>query len=97
MFAEIRFGQPAFFVEPVSASGAGTLLACIEKAAGRLCEDVKLFDVYRGERLGKGRKSLAFSVSFRAPDHTLTEAEITAAMDKILKNAQKNCGAEIRA
>ena len=76
---------------------AGTLLACIEKAAGKLCEDVKLFDVYRGERLGNGRKSLAFSVSFRAPDHTLTEAEITAAMDKILKNAQKNCGAEIRA
>ncbi len=77
--------------------GAGTLLACIEKAAGRLCEDVKLFDVYRGERLGRGKKSLAFSVSFRAPDHTLTEAEITAAMDKILKNAQKSCGAEIRA
>ena len=76
--------------------GAGTLMACIEKAAGKLSEGVKLFDVYRGERLGKDKKSLAFSVSFRAADHTLTDAEISAAMDKILKTAEKTFGAEIR-
>ena len=77
--------------------GAGTLLNAIEKAAGKLCEGVKLFDVYRGERLGEGKKSLAFSVSFRSPDHTLTEAEISAAMDKILAAVSKNYGAAIRA
>ncbi len=77
--------------------GAGNLLATIEKAAGKLCESVKLFDVYRGERLGADKKSLAFSVCFRSPDHTLTEAEISAAMDKILTAAAKSCGAAIRA
>ncbi|MBQ3079418.1 MAG: phenylalanine--tRNA ligase subunit beta [Clostridia bacterium] len=76
---------------------AGDLMAAIEKAAGKLCEGVKLFDVYRGERLGEGKKSLAFSIIFRSPDHTLTEQEITSAMDKILKTSEKNFGAVIRA
>ena len=77
--------------------GAGLLMAAIEKAAGKLCEGVKLFDVYRGERLGEGKKSLAFSLSFRSPDHTLTDAEIGAAMDKVLAAAAKNYGAALRA
>lgn len=76
--------------------GAGTLMACIERAAGKLGESVKLFDVYRGERLGNDKKSLAFTIAFRAPDHTLTEAEINTAMEKILKSAEKSLGAEIR-
>ena len=77
--------------------GAGTLLKAIYKAAGKLCEDVKLFDVYRGERLGAGKKSLAFSIYFRSPDHTLTDAEINAAMDKIISSTAKSFGASIRA
>ena len=77
--------------------GAGDLLRVIERAAGKLCEGVKLFDVYRGERLGEGKKSLAFTIWFRSPDHTLTEQEISAAMDKILAAASKNAGAVIRA
>ena len=76
--------------------GAGLLMAAIEKAAGKLCEGVKLFDVYRGERLGEGKKSLAFSIYFRSPDHTLTEAEINTAMDKVLAAAGKSFGAVIR-
>ena len=76
--------------------GAGNLLKAIEKAAGKLCESVSLFDVYRGERLGAGKKSLAFSVSFRSSDHTLTDAEISAAMDKILSVTEKTFGAAIR-
>ena len=76
--------------------GAGTLMDAIEKAAGKLCEGVKLFDVYRGERLGENKKSLAFSIFFRSPDHTLTDAEIGAAMDKILSAAEKKFGAAIR-
>ena len=76
--------------------GAGDLLRVIERAAGKLCEGVKLFDVYRGERLGEGKKSLAFTIWFRSPDHTLTEQEISAAMDKILAAASKNAGAVIR-
>ena len=63
---------------------------------GRIRKWIKLFDVYRGERLGENKKSLAFSIAFRSPDHTLTEAEITSCMDKILKNAEKSHGAVIR-
>ena len=77
--------------------GAGTLLNTIEKAAGKLCENVKLFDVYRGERLGGGKKSLAYTVTLRSPDHTLTDAEINAAMEKVLSQAEKLHGAVIRA
>ena len=77
--------------------GAGTLQSAIERAAGKLCEGVKLFDVYRGERLGMGKKSIAFTITFRSLDHTLTDAEINAAMDKILSAVSKNLGAVIRA
>jgi phenylalanyl-tRNA synthetase beta chain len=68
----------------------------MEKAGGKLLEEIKLFDVYRGERLGEGKKSLAFSLSFRSPDHTLTDAEITAAMDKVLSQTGKQYGANLR-
>ena len=75
---------------------AGDLMKCMEKAGGKLLEEIKLFDVYRGERLGEGKKSLAFSLSFRSPDHTLTDAEITAAMDKVLSQTGKQYGANLR-
>ncbi|MBQ4226930.1 MAG: phenylalanine--tRNA ligase subunit beta [Clostridia bacterium] len=77
--------------------GAGRLMGEIERSAGKLCEGVKLFDVYRGERLGEGKKSLAFTITFRAQDHTLTESEIGAAVEKILKDTGKKLGAVIRA
>lgn len=75
---------------------AGPLMGAIEKAAGKLCEQVKLFDLYRGDKLGENKKSLAFSITFRAPDRTLTENEIMAAMDKILLAVKQRFGAEIR-
>lgn len=75
---------------------AGDLMKCMEKAGGKLLEEIKLFDVYRGERLGADKKSLAFSLSFRSPDHTLTDAEITAAMDKVLAQTGKQYGANLR-
>ena len=75
---------------------AGDLMKCMEKAGGKLLEEIKLFDVYRGERLGEGKKSLAFSLSFRSPDHTLTDAEITAAVDKVLSQTGKQYGANLR-
>ena len=79
------------------AVGAGDLLGTIEKAAGKLCENVKLFDVYKGERLGQGKKSLAYTIMLRSPDHTLTDSEINAAMDKVLGSVQKAYGAVLRA
>ena len=78
------------------AVGAGTLMDAIRKAAQKTLEDVKLFDIYRGEKLGGGRKSVAYSITLRAPDRTLTDEEISATMDKVLK-ALKTFGAELRA
>ena len=79
------------------AVGAGTMLDAIRAAAGKLLEDAKLFDIYRGEMLGTTRKSVAFAITLRAPDRTLTDEEINAAMEKVLKALEKDFGAELRA
>ena len=76
-------------------AGAGTMMDAIRRAAAKTLEDVKLFDIYRGDKLGAGKKSVAYSMSFRAPDRTLTDDEIQNTMDKILK-ALKDFGAELR-
>ena len=78
------------------AVGAGTMMDAIRAAAARTLEEVKLFDIYRGDKLGQGKKSVAYAMTFRAPDRTLTDEEITATMDKILR-ALKDFGAELRA
>jgi phenylalanyl-tRNA synthetase beta chain len=76
---------------------AGTLARTLREGAGELCESVRLFDVYRGEQIGAGRKSLAFALRFRAPDRTLTEAETAAARDDAVALAAERHGAEQRA
>ena len=75
----------------------GPVMAAMEKAAGALLEECRMFDVYRGAQLGEGKKSVAFSLTFRSADHTLTEAEITAAMEKVLKACAQEFNAVIRA
>ena len=77
--------------------GAGTMMDAIRAAAGKLLEDAKLFDIYRGEKLGAQRKSVAFAITLRAPDRTLTDEEINAAMEKVLKALSEKFGAELRA
>ena len=67
----------------------------IRKAGGKLLEELTLFDVYEGEQVEKGKKSVAFSLRFRAADHTLKEEEITPVIDKILKKLE-DAGAQIR-
>ena len=58
--------------------------------------DINL-DIYRGEKLGAQRKSVAFAITLRAPDRTLTDEEINAAMEKVLKALSEKFGAELRA
>ncbi|MFZ0755893.1 MAG: hypothetical protein WAN00_19160, partial [Trebonia sp.] len=65
--------------------------------AGDLLEDVRLFDVYTGAQLGDGRKSLAYTLRFRAPDRTLTAAEVTTARDAAVAEAGQRTGAVPRA
>ncbi len=74
----------------------GPVMAAMEKAAAALLEECRMFDVYRGAKLGDNKKSVAFSLTFRSADHTLTEAEITAAVEKVLKACEKEFGAVIR-
>lgn len=74
----------------------GPLLADMAHTAGSILEDAKMFDVYRSVAVGKDMKSVAFSFVFRAADHTLTEAEITKAMDKLQKVAADKYQAVIR-
>ena len=89
-------GVPVTVVTAASGTYEETLMADMAKAAGAILEDVKLFDVYRSAALGADMKSVAFAFVFRGADRTLTEQEITAAMDKILKVAAEKYNAVIR-
>jgi phenylalanyl-tRNA synthetase beta chain len=75
---------------------AGDILSCIEKNAGEFFESAELFDVYTGDQLGEGKKSLAFSIVFRAKDRTLLDEEANAARDAIVAAAEQEFGAKIR-
>ncbi|MGH3682595.1 MAG: hypothetical protein ACRDT2_20375, partial [Natronosporangium sp.] len=70
--------------------------AALRVGAGELLESVRLFDVYAGEQLGQGRKSLAYTLTFRAPDRTLTTEEAVAARDAAVAAAASRTGAELR-
>ena len=76
---------------------AAELAATLREGAGPLCESVRLFDVYTGQQVGEGRKSLAFALRFRAPDRTLTEKDTAAARDAAVELAVQRHGAEQRA
>jgi phenylalanyl-tRNA synthetase beta chain len=72
------------------------LTATLRRGAGELLEDVRLFDVYTGDQIGPGKRSLAFALRFRAPDRTLTVAEATAARDAAVAAAADTHGATLR-
>ncbi len=74
----------------------GTVANVIKKAAGKLCEGVALFDLYRGTNIGEGNKSLAFRVTFRAPDRTLTVEEADKVAAKIIKDLEFKLGIKLR-
>lgn len=68
----------------------------IVKNGGGLLESVNLFDVYMGKQIPDGKKSVAYSVVFRAADRSLTADEVNAVFDKILSGLEKNTGAQLR-
>lgn len=74
---------------------AGQIEAMIRQRGGKNLESLKLFDIYEGEQIKKGCKSMAYSLVFRAKDKTMTEDEITAAMKKIY-NGLESLGIELR-
>ena len=75
---------------------AEKLITTVKKAEKNLLQAVNLFDVYEGENLPDGKKSLALSVTLQAADRTLSEKEIAAAAENIITAAKKHLKAEIR-
>jgi phenylalanyl-tRNA synthetase beta chain len=74
----------------------GEVLNEIKKVESSLIEDVNVFDVFKGEPVGKGKKSIAVSMILRASDKTLTDEEANEAQAKALKRLESALGAELR-
>jgi phenylalanyl-tRNA synthetase beta chain len=74
-------------VEVANALGAG---------GGELVESVRLFDVFVGEQVGAGKRSLAFALRLRAPDRTLTPEEVAATREAAVAEARSRTGAVLR-
>jgi phenylalanyl-tRNA synthetase beta chain len=75
---------------------AARVAAVIAAAGGELVFDVRLFDVYRSEALGAGKKSLAYSLTFQAPARTLTDDEVAQVRQRIIRRLEGELGAKLR-
>jgi phenylalanyl-tRNA synthetase beta chain len=93
--------QPAVYqdialIVPVN-TPAADVHAVIMEAGGDLLESARLFDVYQGDPIPAGQKSLAYTLTYRAPDRTLVDEEVAKVHAKIAKAAEKRLGAALRA
>ncbi|GAA1218499.1 phenylalanine--tRNA ligase subunit beta [Kitasatospora nipponensis] len=75
---------------------AADVEAALRAGAGELLEDIRLFDVFTGEQVGEGKKSLAYALRFRATDRTLTADEASAARESAVAAALSGTGAVLR-
>ena len=75
---------------------ASQLLRTIKSAAGSLLSDVQLFDVYQGENIATGKKSIAVTITLTPEKATLSDVEIESISDAIITAAEKKCGAVLR-
>ncbi|MBI5876601.1 MAG: phenylalanine--tRNA ligase subunit beta [Chloroflexi bacterium] len=76
---------------------AARIQSLIEEAGGSMLRSVALFDLYRGERLGAGKKSLAYALTYQHDERTLTDDEAAKIRARIIKKLQDAAGAELRA
>jgi phenylalanyl-tRNA synthetase beta chain len=70
--------------------------ALIQETGGALLQRAVLFDIYRGEQIARGKKSLAYQLTFQAVDRTLSDADASKVREKIVARLQKEVGAEVR-
>jgi len=68
----------------------------IRQRGGKILEDAVLFDVYKGKQVPEGMKSIAYSITFRAEDRTLTDEDVNKAMQKIIDSLKNNLDAQLR-
>jgi phenylalanyl-tRNA synthetase beta chain len=107
---KLRGLNPSFGIKPVSefppmyediavildeSVAASAVEALIRQTGGKTVTDVRLFDVYRDEKIGAGKKSLAYSLTYQA-EKTLTDAEAAAIRNKIVKRLENTVGAKLR-
>ena len=98
--------QPVFSFPPIledialvvdEAVPAGQVEALIRQTGGSMLTEVRLFDVFRGSQIGQGKKSLAYALTYQAPDRTLTDREAAQLRNKIIKRLENEIGAKLRA
>ncbi len=107
----LRAGAPVYEVRPVpefppvledialivdEAVPASKVEALIRQTGGASVTNVRLFDIYRGGQIETGKKSLAYSLTYQAPDKTMTDAEAAAIRNKIVKRLEQEIGARLR-
>jgi phenylalanyl-tRNA synthetase beta chain len=76
---------------------AAAVLATVRGAGGELLADARVFDLYRGEQVGEGRRSLALALTFRAPDRTLADEDVAPLRERIVAALRDDLGGELRA
>jgi phenylalanyl-tRNA synthetase beta chain len=107
---KLRALNPAYGIKPVSefppmyediavildeSVAASAVEALIRQTGGKTVTDVRLFDVYRDEKIGAGKKSLAYSLTYQA-EKTMTDADAAAIRNKIVKRLENTVGAKLR-
>ena len=75
---------------------AAAVAAAVRGAGGELLRRVELFDLFRGEQLGAGRKSLAYRLTYQAEDRTLTDAEVAEVRRAVVAAVETATGARLR-
>ncbi|MFC4321023.1 phenylalanine--tRNA ligase subunit beta [Litchfieldia salsa] len=75
---------------------AGVIKEAIIEAGGKLLKEVSIFDLYEGERMEDGKKSVAYSLRYFDPERTLTDEEVTKAHSKVLASVEEKFGASLR-
>ena len=68
----------------------------IRQTGGKMLADVRLFDIFRGIQIGSGKKSMAYNLTYQAPDRTLTDGEVAQIRNKIVKRLEQELGAKLR-
>jgi len=75
---------------------SGEIISLVKKIDKELIKDVKIFDVYQGDNIGSGKKSIAFSVTLEPKDKTLSDNDIEEVSKKVISTVQKTTGATLR-
>jgi len=76
---------------------AGEIEALIRQTGGKLLQDVRLFDIFRGAQIGEGKKGMAYSLTYQAADRTLTDQDSAQLRNKIVRRLEQQLGARLRA